>query len=81
MVYPIRLNDRAISYHLSQHRDTMRISRKLDYTFVFYPSNINRLNQARADLWQEACIHLSKIPKLNLLVNRVQLPSLLIEGR
>jgi len=81
MVYPIRLNDRVIPYHPVEHRDTIHNSKKIDYIPIFYSTDSNRLNYVRTHLWQEAYIYLSKIPKLNLLVKRLQLPSLLIEGR
>jgi len=81
MVCTIRLDDRAMPYHPIEHRDIIHISKKLYDTPLFYPIDINSLNQARAHLWQEAYIYLSKTPKPNLLVKRVPLPIFLMEGR
>ena len=73
MVCTISLDDRATPHHPIEHRDTIRVSKKLDYTPIFYPKNSNGLNQAKAHLWQEASIYLSKNPKPNLPVKLVQL--------
>ena len=81
MVSTASLDDRVIPYHPIEHRDTIHISKKLYYTLIFYPKDSNSLNKARAHLWQEAYIYLSKTPKPNLPVKRVQLPIFLIEGR
>jgi len=81
MVCTINLDDRVIPYHPIKHRDTIHILQKLYYTPIFYPKDSNSLNQARAHPWQEAHIYLSKTPKPNLPVKRVQLPIFLIEGR
>jgi hypothetical protein len=72
----ISLDDRVIPYHPIEHRDTIHILEKLYYTPIFYPKDINSLNQARAYLWQETSIYLSKIPKPNLPVKCVPLPNL-----
>ena len=76
MVCTINLDERVIPYHLNKHSDTIHISQKIYYTPIFYPKDINSLNQARAHLWQETYIHLSKTPKSNLPVKRVPLPNL-----
>lgn len=76
MVCTISLDDRVIPYHPIEHRDTIHILKKLYYAPIFYPKDINSLNQARAHLWQEAYIYLSKTPKPNLSVKLVQLPNL-----
>jgi len=76
MVSTASLDDRVIPYHPIEYRDTIHISKKLYYTPIFYPKDSNSLNQARAHLWQETCIHLSKTPKSNLPVKRVPLPNL-----
>ena len=76
MVCTISRDNRDTPHHPIEHRDTIRISKKRNYTPIFYPTNINRLNHARAYLWQEAYIHLSKIPVPNLPVKGVPLPNL-----
>lgn len=72
----ISLDDRVIPYHPIEHSDTIHILEKLYSTPIFYPNDINSLNQARAHLWQEAYIYLSKTPKPNLSVKCVPLPNL-----
>jgi len=81
MVYTIRPDDRVIPYHPIEHRDTIHISKKRYFPPLFYPKDTNSYNQARAHLWQEAYIHLSKTPKLNLPLRRVALPIFLSERR
>jgi hypothetical protein len=72
----ISLDDRVTPYHPIEHSDTIHILEKPYYTPIFYPKDINSLNQARAYLWQETPIYLSKIPKPDLPVKRVPLPNL-----
>jgi hypothetical protein len=69
-------DDRDTPHHPIEHRDIIRVSKKRDYTPIFYPKDSNSLNQTRAHLWQEAYIYLSKIPKRNLSVKRVPIPNL-----
>ena len=76
MVCTINIDDRVMPYHPIEHSDTIHILQKLYYTPIFYPKDINSLNQARVNPWQEAYIHLSKTPKSNLPVKRVPLPNL-----
>ncbi|MBW2005321.1 MAG: hypothetical protein JRI72_12090 [Deltaproteobacteria bacterium] len=76
MVYAVTLDDRVIPYHPIEHRDSIHILKKLYYTPIFYPKDINSLNQARAHLWQEAFIYLSKTPQPNLPVKPIQLSNL-----
>ena len=72
----ISLDDRVIPYHPIEHSDTIHILEKLYSTPIFYPNDINSLNQARAHLWQETSMYLSKTPKPNLPVKYVPLPNL-----
>jgi len=76
MVCTANLDDRVIPYHPIEHSDTIHILQKLYHTPIFYPKDIKSLNQARAHLWQEAYVYLSKTPKSNLPVKRVPLPNL-----
>jgi hypothetical protein len=69
-------DDRDTPHHPIEHRDIIRISKKRDYAPIFYSTDINRLNQTRAHLWQEAYIHLSKIPMPNLPVKGVLVTNL-----
>ena len=71
MVCTISLDDRVMPYHPIEHSDTIHILQKLYYTPIFYPKDINSLNQARVNPWQEAYIYLSKTPQPNLPVKRV----------
>jgi len=73
MVCAASRDDRVIPYHPIEYRDTIHTSKKLYYAPIFYPKNSNGLNQAKAHLWQEASIYLSKNPKPNLPVKLVQL--------
>jgi len=68
MVCTISLDERVIPYHLIKHSDTIHILKKLYYAPIFYPKDINSLNQATVNIWQEAYIYLSKTPKPNLEV-------------
>ena len=68
-------DDRDTPHHPIEHRDIIHISKKLDYTSIFYSPDINSLNQTRARLWQEAYMYLSKIPMPNLPVKGVPLPN------
>jgi hypothetical protein len=76
MAYAVTLDDRVIPYHPIEHRDTIHTLKKPYYTPIFYPKDINSLNQTRAHLWQEAYSYLSTTPKPNLPVKRVPLPNL-----
>jgi hypothetical protein len=76
MVCTISLDDRVMPYHPIEHSDTIHILEKLYYTPISYPKDINRLNQTRAHLCQEAYIYLSKTPKPNLPIKGVPLPNL-----
>jgi len=76
MVCTINLDERVIPYHLNKHSDTIHISQKIYYTPIFSPKDINSLNQARVNPWQEANIYLPKTSQHNLPVKRVQLPNL-----
>jgi len=75
MVCTISIDERIIPYHPIEHSDTIHIVKKLYYSPIFYPKDIHSLNQARVNLWKEAYIYLSKIPKPNLPVKRVPLPN------
>jgi len=69
-------DDRDTPHHPIENRDSIRISKKRDYTPIFYSPDINHLNQTRIHLRQETYMHLSKIPMHNLLVKGVPLSSL-----
>jgi len=68
MVYTISLNDRVIPYHPIEHRDAIHTFIKLYFNHITSLKDNKSLNQARAPLWQEAYIYLSKTPKPNLKV-------------
>ena len=70
------LDDRAMPYHPIDYRDNIDILKKFYSNQIISLKDINSLNQARAHLWQETYIHLSKTPKSNLPVKRVPLPNL-----
>ena len=74
MVFNISLDDRAMPYHPIDYRDNIDISKKFYSNQIISLKDNKSLNQARAHLWQEAYIYLSKTPKPNLPVKLVQLP-------
>jgi len=69
-------DDRDTPHHPIEHRDIIRVSKKRDYTPIFYPKNSDRLNQTKAHLWQRSYTFLSTTPQPNLPVKRVPLPNL-----
>ena len=69
-------DDRDTPHHPIEHRAIIRITKKLDYTSIFYSPDINSFNQTIPHLWREAYIHLSKIPMPNLPVKGIELPNL-----
>ena len=70
----IILGNKVIPYRPIEHRNTS--IKKLYFTPTFYPKDVNSFNQARANLWQEACAYLSTTPKPNLVLKRVPLTNL-----
>ena len=76
MVCTINLDDRVIPHHPLEHRDTIHIKKKRYFPPLFYPKDIHSSNQAEAHIWQEAYIHLSKIPMPNPPVKGVLVTNL-----